>query len=164
MKKTFVIASTADRFDGLCTLIRSLSVYLHNGWDIAINFQKYDDEDYDAVEYLLRDYPCEKHLFRTGEYNGCSLARIYILERVKSDIWCSLDDDMEITPLTNYERMVDILTKDKTIGFISSNWALTENLARKKKLKVNYHKRRNISSVFVANVEKFFTLSLIKRL
>lgn len=135
MRKTFTIMTTGDRFESLKNLTNSLYGYLNSGWDIAINFQKYKDEHFEEIKSILDKYNCKKYLFRTNEYSGTNFARLYILDRVDSDIWCNLDDDMEIIPLSNYEPIVDLLIKNKNIGIISSNWARTTDLARRKNIK-----------------------------
>ena len=136
MIKTFVVASTGDRFESIMLLLKSLDFYLLNGWNIIVVGQKYKEDDINEIKRFLSRYNGQNVFLNFPDYLGAHSAKVYALNNYKSDIWCSIDDDMEIVDgLTNYGRIVAWLERDKSIGFISGNWARTRDLALKKGIK-----------------------------
>lgn len=134
--KTFVVASTGDRFESIMLLLRSLDFYLLNGWNIIIVGQKYSADHLDEIKRFLSAYNGDNVVLNFDDYLGAHSAKVYALNNYKSDIWCSLDDDMELVAgLTNYGKIVSLLEQDKSIGFISGNWARTREWAIKKGIK-----------------------------
>lgn len=130
MKKTFIIASTGDRCDGLCQLLISLTPFFQTGWQAAVVCQGYSDEDAKTVKIILGGYG---KCFFLKDLIGAHSAKMIALTNVQSDIWCSLDDDMCAIPETHYNEMADTLMERKDMGFLSGNWARTSDLAKKKK-------------------------------
>lgn len=133
MIKTFVVASTGDRFESLMVLLESLDLFLVNGWKIRIVGQKYSDAHLREIDCFLKRYGADNTVVNFDEYIGAHSAKVYALSNYKSDIWCSLDDDMEaIEGMTNYGKIVSMLEAEKSIGFISGNWARTKDWALRK--------------------------------
>lgn len=134
MIKTFVIATVGSRYEGLCTLLKSLERYLRQGWHVGICMQGYTDKQaIDVREYLPTG--TEYAIYRHSEMIGAHPAKVEILSGMRSDVWCSLDDDMEIIKQTDYNAMADALMKDRSMGFISGNWARTKALAEQKNIR-----------------------------
>lgn len=131
MKKTFIIASTGDRTDSLIRLIISLTPFIKTGWKMAIVCQKYSSSDLSAIKKLIGH---SGDVFSFSELIGAHSAKMVALQGCKSDIWCSLDDDMFAFENTNYDKIADILNTYDNIGFVSSNWARTFELAKKKNI------------------------------
>ena len=128
MRKTFIIASTGDRVDGLSSLIISLTPFL-NEWKLFVICQCYSEEDAMTVKKLVRGNG--KVVF-LSEMIGPHSAKMIALNNAESDVWCSLDDDMVALPETDYNKIADILAERKDIGFISGNWARTAKQASTK--------------------------------
>ena len=133
MTKTFVVASVGNRFDGLCSLLHSLSPFFVTGWRIGICLQAYLENQILEIDELLAEIPHK--LFVHEEMIGAHPAKVEILTGMSSDIWCSLDDDMEaVHSMTNYDSIANILLEDRKAGFISGNWARNESAASAKVL------------------------------
>lgn len=127
--KTFIIASTGDRAEGLERLILSLTPFFKNGWKAIVVAQKYDDKAlakacFSNIESIT--------IKKIDKLIGAHTAKLIALTSTKSDIWCSLDDDMFAFEKTDYDRMANILFENKNIGFLSGNWAKTFKQADKK--------------------------------
>ena len=129
-----------NRIDGFKCLINSLSRYFDCGWRACAIAQGYNEEQKQDMAAFLKDKPCD--IFYFSDYIGAHSAKVYGLENVKSDIWCSLDDDMEIIEKTDYEAVAETLDKEKSYGFISCNWARTMALADKKVAENKYIKQK----------------------
>lgn len=129
MTKTFIIASTGDRADGLERLLVSLMPFFSKGWKAVIVAQKYADDDLKRVCSLHKDSVIVK---KFEKLIGAHTAKIVALNSVKSDIWCSLDDDMFAFEKTDYEKMAQLLLENRNIGFLSGNWAKTFKQANAK--------------------------------
>jgi len=129
MKKTFVVATTGDRADGLKRLIISLNPFFKSGWEIVSVCQSYEIKDFLDIKSLIGQ---RGKAIRFDNLIGAHSAKVFALKTFKSDIWCSLDDDMFATPKSDYNRISNILSERKDIGFISGNWARTYNLAMAK--------------------------------
>ena len=136
--KTFVIATVGSRYDGLCVLLKSLERYYRLGWRVGICMQCYKKEDVNSVRNLLSSMNADFTIFEYAEMIGAHPAKVSVMKGLQSDIWCSLDDDMEIISQTDYESMANTLLKDKSIGFLSGNWARTKELSKKKKIQNTY--------------------------
>jgi len=130
-RRTFIIASTGDRKNGLIRLLFSLKPFFDSGWTAVVVAQGYSEQDILDVRSMCGGnvvIVCSKHLV------GAHSAKIVALNRVQSDVWCSLDDDMYAIQATDYDKMADILLNDRSIGFISGNWARTEKQAHNKQV------------------------------
>ena len=138
-----------NRIDGFKCLINSLSRYFDCGWRACAIAQGYNEEQKQDMAAFLKDKPCD--IFYFSDYIGAHSAKVYGLENVKSDIWCSLDDDMEIIEKTDYEAVAETLNKEKSYGFISCNWARTMALADKKAAENKYIKQKNIVNFVVVS-------------
>lgn len=132
MTKTFIIASTGDRKDGLCRLVISLTPFINSGWKISAVCQGYSEKDIKDVKTLIGD---NGKVFTIDNLIGAHSAKMIALNDSQSDVWCSLDDDMFAIPKTNYDKIADIIFNDKSIGFISGNWARTLKQAGSKDTK-----------------------------
>lgn len=127
MKKTFVIVSVSDRIEQLNALMQGIrNDSRFDDFDICLLYQ-----DYLNNEHLLRK-DLVTHYFSYPKRLGCNCARIMLLQKIKYDIYCNLDDDMTLMPYTNYEKPIQKLIEDKSSGFILTNWARTESLYEKK--------------------------------
>lgn len=128
LKKTFIIATTGDRAESLFRLLDSLLPWFMRGWEAVVVAQKYSK---DAIAEIWK-YPG----VRVEPFNtliGAHSAKVWALTVAKSDIWCSLDDDMEAIPgLTDFDKMAELICYNPSYGFISGNWAKTEKQARAK--------------------------------
>lgn len=130
MKKTFIIASTGDRAEGLERLLISLTPFFLNGWKAVCVCQKYSEEDILKISDILGR--CGR-IINKSELVGAHSAKLIALNLVSSDIWCSLDDDMFALPdVTDYEKIANILIENRHIGFVSGNWAKTAKMAMAK--------------------------------
>ena len=120
MTKTFIIASTGDRKDGLCRLIISLTPFIKSGWTISAVCQGYSEGDKRDIKNLVGK---NGKVFAFDNLIGAHSAKMVALNDSHSDVWCSLDDDMFAIPKTNYDKIADVIFNDKSMGFISGNWA-----------------------------------------
>ena len=127
MKKTFVIVSVSDRIEQLNSLMEGIRKDSRfDDFDICLLYQ-----DYLGNEHLLRKDLVTQY-FSYPKRLGCNCARIMLLQKIKYDIYCNLDDDMTLMPFTNYDKPIEKLINDKSSGFILTNWARTESLYEKK--------------------------------
>ncbi len=129
--KTFIIATTGDRFDGLKRLVISLFPFFKTGWTAVIVAQSYSDKDLSEIKRLTGK---NADIIKKNYLIGAHSAKMIALNYTKSEIWCSLDDDMIATQSTDYDQVADILRCNKNIGFISGNWARTQKQANAKKV------------------------------
>ncbi len=132
MKKTFLIATVQDRTDGLQKLLLSSQMY-RKTWAYVIVAQSYTDEDIHWLNTLVHDLGLDANIIYVDHGIGPGSAKYLGLLRFESDIWVSLDDDMELIPgRTKYNEMAEIISKRPDIAFISGNWAKTLQQAVKK--------------------------------
>ncbi len=129
MKRTFLIASTGDRLEGLLNLLESLEWHFEKGWNVCVVCQGYTKEDVNTIECAVGEHGI---VYSFDKLIGAHSAKVYGLSHYDSDVWCSLDDDMFAIPQTDYESAATLLDENKYIGFISCNWARTKELADKK--------------------------------
>jgi hypothetical protein len=123
MKKTFVIVSVSDRVNELNRLIESIMNFSRfNEYDINLLFQD-DFKNADQIWYKNR----YANIFIEPEKMGCNGARVSLLKRIKYDIYINLDDDILLTPWTNYDLAIEKALQPST-GFVLTNWARTEKL------------------------------------
>ena len=127
MRKAFVIVSVSDRVEQLNNLLKSIrAIKKYDDFDICVLYQDYLGN----IEKLDKRYI--KRLFIYKKRLGCNCARILLLNQIKYDIYCNLDDDMELTEHTNYQPVIDKLVNDRNSGFILTNWARTRDLYEQK--------------------------------
>lgn len=129
MKKTFLIASTGDRADGLERLLISLFPFFQTGWHAVAVCQAYEQKDINRIRSIAGEHAT---IIEKASLIGAHSAKIIALNSRQSDVWCSLDDDMFAIPQTDYDYIADLLMSDKSIGFVSGNWARNAKLAAKK--------------------------------
>lgn len=132
MLKTFIIASTADRKDGLCRLIISLTPFINSGWKISAVCQGYSEKDIKDIKALIGN---NGKVFTVDNLIGAHSAKMIALNNSQSDVWCSLDDDMFAISKTDYDKIADVIFNNKSIGFISGNWARSLKQAENKDIK-----------------------------
>ena len=139
MKKAFLIATTFDRFDGLKTILSSVFKF-YPDWSVVIVTQGYTNQQkYELDKFVFgRDAIC----IYKDELIGAHSAKILALNEVEADIYCSLDDDMEITEKTDYNSIVERLMSDKQSGIITSNWVKSRSMFYKKQIKDEFVKSR----------------------
>lgn len=139
MKKTFVIATIYDRLEGLKTILSSIFKF-YPEWDIVVVAQGYKDEQKKELELFTQNKNVNK--IYKDELIGAHSAKVLALEKFDSDIYCSLDDDMEITEKTNYNAIVEKLINDKQSGIITSNWVKSSSMYEKKETKNEFVRSR----------------------
>ena len=139
MKKTFVIATIFDRLDGLKTILSSAFKFYPN-WGVVIVAQGYTSQQ----KHELNQFVFKKNVtcIYKDELIGAHSAKVLALNEVESDIYCSLDDDMEITEKTDYDSIVERLVNDGQSGIITSNWVKSRNMFDKKQTKDEFVKSR----------------------
>lgn len=141
MTKAFIIVSVSDRVEQLNNLIKSIRKFdKFNDFDICVLYQDYlNNKDKIDKTHI-------KRLFILPKRVGCNCARIMLLKKVKYDIYCNLDDDMEITEYTNYQTVIEKLLSDKSSGFILTNWAKSRSIL---KIKIPKMKDKFVKQCFV---------------
>ena len=134
MTKTFLIATVRDRTEGLQSLLLSLQMY-RKDWRFVIVAQSYSAADREWLYELIDKLKIDADVVFVETGIGPGRAKRLGLSRFKSDIWVSLDDDMEAIPgKTDYESMIGILQSKPEIGLLSANWAKTLKQAEEKSL------------------------------
>lgn len=126
MRKTFIIASTGDRSDGLKSLLISLTPFFARGWKAVVVCQSYEKENLKEIKSILGNCGV---IFNFKKMIGAHSAKVFALNNYSSNVWCSLDDDMLAIEKTDYDKISDILISNPNIGFISGNWARTKKQA-----------------------------------
>jgi hypothetical protein len=127
MNNCFIIISVSDRLDSLNSLLEQIRSSQYKNWSIALLYQDYLN-NIDQVKQNLID-----ELFVEPIRVGCNKARILLLQKVKKyDVYCNLDDDVELTQWTRYEPVVDMIMKNQGVGFVLTNWARTPELVIQK--------------------------------
>lgn len=120
MKKTFVIVSVSSRVNDLNLLLDSMKKFLpdFDEWDISLLFQdNLGNADLIKREFITNFYVEPKLM-------GCNAARLTLLKKIRYDVYCNLDDDIELTQWTNYEPAIRKVLERGT-GFVLTNWART---------------------------------------
>lgn len=124
LSKAFVIVTVSSRIKDLHNLLNSLKKYIpdFHDWDICVLLQ----DNLGLADTL--DKSLITHLWIEPELMGCNAARIELLNRMgRYDVYCNLDDDVEVTEYTNYEPAIRKCLENST-GFVLTNWARTEKL------------------------------------
>lgn len=126
MKKAFVIVTVSNRVNELNELLHSMAENVpdFNEWDVCMLMQdNLGVKDRVDMRYVTKPYIYPELL-------GCNAARIALLKQPDMgdyDVYCNLDDDMLLTPYTNYEPAIRKCMERGT-GFVLTNWARTEKL------------------------------------
>lgn len=126
MKKAFVIVTISNRVNELNQLLESIAknVSDFDSWDVCMLMQdNLGVKDQVEMRYV-------KNAYIYPELLGCNAARIALLKQPEMqdyDVYCNLDDDILLTPYTNYEPAIQKCLKPDT-GFVLTNWARTEKL------------------------------------
>jgi len=126
-----LVVSTSERIQSLQTLLSSLS---QHPYKIYAVLQGYDQIPSGIDEVISLPNPVGAHSARM-----IGLKKWANLENA----WVLLDDDMVATSKTDWITPANLAFNDKSIGFISCNWARTENLAMQKPVTRTY-KNQNI--------------------
>lgn len=126
-RKAFVIVTVSSRVDSLNKLLCTMEEYVpdFDAWDVCVYMQ-----DNLGVKDKVDTSRITK-LFVVDKLMGCNAARIALLKRIQYDIYCNLDDDIELTEYTHYEPAIRKCMEPGT-GFVLTNWARTEDLLAKK--------------------------------
>lgn len=126
-RKAFVIVTISSRVESLNLLLKTIEQYVpdYDDWDICVYMQDNlgvkDQVDTSRITKLIV----------VDKLMGCNAARIALLKRIQYDIYCNLDDDIELTEYTHYEPAIQKCMQRGT-GFVLTNWARTEELLMKK--------------------------------
>lgn len=134
MRKTFIVATLSNRIAGLKTLLTGISFY-YPDWNVSIVAQDYSNEQKNDMNAFVKTLNNPIKIEYKDEMIGAHSAKVIAINQVESDIYCSMDDDMEVIGLTNYEAIVDKLAKDKASGIITSNWVKSETMLKNKEIK-----------------------------
>ena len=131
MKKTFVIVSVSSRVNDLNCLLQSLEKYLpdFNEWDVSLLFQ----DNLGNADKINKQHIT--NFFVEPKLMGCNAARLSLLKRIRYDVYCNLDDDIELTKWTHYEPAIKKILEPDT-GFVLTNWARTYEQVEKKSEKM----------------------------
>ncbi|MDR2170574.1 MAG: hypothetical protein LBP59_10565 [Planctomycetaceae bacterium] len=120
MRKCFIIISVSDRFEYLNALLNQIRESQYKDWSIALLYQDYLNN----VDQVRKDLVDE--FFVEPIRLGCNKARIMLLQKVKSyDVYCNLDDDIELTQWTRFDPVVAMIVQNYGVGFVLTNWART---------------------------------------
>ena len=130
MRKAFIIVTVSNRVNELNDLLHSMAENVPDfgSWDVCMLMQdNLGVRDQVDMRYVTK-------AFIYDELLGCNAARILLLKQagmLDYDVYCNLDDDILITPYTNYDPAVrKCLEPD--VGFVLTTWARTEELMLKK--------------------------------
>lgn len=141
MKKAFVIVTISNRVHDLNNLLHSMAEYVPDfrEWDVCMLMQ--DNLGYRGLVDM--QYVTKAYIY--PELLGCNAARLALLKQPDMgdyDIYCNLDDDILLTPYTNYEPAIRKCLLPDT-GFVLTNWARTESLlmAKVPKMKDEFKKQ-----------------------
>jgi hypothetical protein len=101
------------------------------GWDLLLCTQAYTKEDWsllkrspqfhritDILEYPERRFPYPTRIEMYRKWYG------------QYDVWCSMDDDMELLSTVNYQPMLDKCL-EPGVGVISGNWVKHESFLKR---------------------------------
>lgn len=135
LKKAFVVVSISSRVDALNKMIETLETNIHDfpEWEICVLFQ----DNLGVADRINKKNIT--HLYIEKDLMGCNYARVELLRRIKQygyDVYCNLDDDIEITPYTNYDSAVAKCLESGT-GFVLTNWTRTEKILEQKIPKIS---------------------------
>lgn len=117
--RTVVIAHTADRLTSLERLLNSMIVYPLRGWRLCLAAQGYDS----AAVSRLKALPAARVLdfvHFTSELTGPHIAKTDLMDRYPSDVFVSLDDDMEMMEWTEYDTLA-ALARRPGVGFVQAH-------------------------------------------
>lgn len=126
-RKTFVIVTVSSRVASLNYLLTTIEKYVpdYDAWDICVFMQ----DNMGVADQV--DQSRITKLFVVPELMGCNAARIALLKRIQYDVYCNLDDDIELTEYTHYEPAIR-KCMEPGVGFVLTNWARTEKLLEQK--------------------------------
>ena len=123
MKVSFVIVSVSDRVDQLNNLIQTIiNDRRMDQYEACLLFQ-----DPQRVANKIKNVNRLSRVFVVPEKMGCHAARVELLRRIRYDAYINLDDDIELTPYTNYPPAIE-KAMEETTGFVLTNWAKTPSL------------------------------------
>ena len=126
-RKAFVIVTVSSRVDSLNLLLETIERHVPDfaDWDVCVFMQ-------DNLGVANRvDRSRITQMFVVSQLMGCNAARIELLKRIRYEVYCNLDDDIELTEYTHYEPAI-AKCLEPTTGFVLTNWARTESLLAKK--------------------------------
>lgn len=142
MVKTFLLITMNTRIKDAKELILSKAILPDaEEWRFVVVATMYSDEEKaEMSEWLAKNSP-ESKIIYLDKMIGPHSSRMAAHKAFYSDIWVNLDDDMLFTSKTDYRPIVERLVSDKSVGFISGNWAKTEKQALSKKTKDEFLKQ-----------------------
>lgn len=130
VKSAFIIISVSDRVNALNKLIETIIAFdKFKDFDIWLMFQDYAN----TIKDIKYHYRYKKILVSKTKL-GCLGARLELLKQMpldEYDIFINMDDDMELTPYTNYDNAIKKALEPET-GFVLTNWAKSEGWMLKK--------------------------------
>lgn len=129
--KAFAIPTVPSRIEGLKTLLKSISVYIDD-WDIIIAAQCYTEaQKADMLDYIKSLGLESRTIFKTSDKPLGSFGGRKLCLKSDYDIYCNLDDDMEVIETQNYNAMAEHAMKD-SVGIVAGNWGRNLKLAQAK--------------------------------
>lgn len=121
--KTIILPTVRPQL--FCRFLDSLDHM--SGWDVCIGFQCYTKDDYKLIE-SHRNFPRITHMLHYQKRSPLFPLRVDMIEKWGNyDYWCSADDDIAFTQLTNTQSILDKF-EEPSVGMISGNWAKTESM------------------------------------
>ena len=133
LAKTFVIATVAPRIDGLKNLVKQINL-LYPEWQVSIVAQQYTKPQKDDLEAFLKSGANKYNVEYHENLIGAHTSKVHAIKNMPADVYCSLDDDMELCALTKYDEIVKKLFSDRGIGIITGNWVRTFEQIESKKI------------------------------
>lgn len=126
MIKTLLLATVADRTDSCCTCLRTIRQFLPD-WSLAVVAQGHSAAQ---IEKMKQAYGGEATWVSLDRRIGPHSAKVVGLNAVPdSDVFCSIDDDMEFLELTNLDPAAQKAI-EPSVGFVSAGWMPHESRIR----------------------------------
>ena len=131
IEKMFLIPTVGNRISELQKMLLSMQRY-KKGWKFVIIAQAYSNSEKMELSDFVKTIGLDADIVFLKDGVGPARARRVAISSFDADAWIGLDDDMIITPETDYNKMVDIIMDRKDIGLLSSNWARTAELVKER--------------------------------
>jgi len=131
-----IVATTGDRPKLLFACLKSLLQYMPE-YPIIVVAQEVPSIVVSTLKRLKRNNPEWSIEFLWHEKKiGPHSAKVSVLEKYPdTELWVSMDDDMEVLPETDYKTPLEYVLTE-SVGIVSCNWVQTETMIAKKKSKM----------------------------
>jgi len=142
MKKYLIVGTTRDRKEMLTQMLQSANEHL-SGWNIAACAQQYTKEEADKLfeQSLAKEKIVISKAGRIGMHNAKMACVDAVLQKEQDEIvFCSVDDDMVFTNLTQYETAIRKCL-EKGVGMVSTGWVKSETMIAKRPTKDEFVKQ-----------------------